>query len=428
MSSSRSSSESGSSNQSAPPNGGSSGLLRDKESFQRLMAGYVPRPNAPGGPLADLVRHFSDKDPALIQQLMNEMDEKFKERGDIDTFDYTSVPTDTSGSAWWFMQLMPMGFISRKKQMMVERYEEGSLPMFQVVIYGHNTSFRAVETEPNPGLPSSATVLKALKTAIASPLPPFKAGLPSLLIITLKLQPHIDALRPFLDALPAPFRWRLETREEAEQVAEGVHEKNKRGVQAGMNIGESEKALGNQAMARKDRAAAVKHYTEAINGLFGANTEHPTEEEHKRIRNLLSICLANRAAAWLLDGEGQDVKRAARDAEDATEWNEDYAKAYYRLAKSQHLLSKKDAAVETLTKALQRPKLASDPGLNEFLIEVYGGIPEKEDELRSFCEEVFNSPNSVRGLKVFEDRANERVREVFGPQATIDSICVVRTS
>lgn len=50
--------------------------------------------------------------------------------------------------------------------------------------------------------------------------------------------------------------------------------------------------------------------------------------------------------------------------------------SYYRQAKSHYLLSNKTAAVKALTKALSRPALAQDKGLNEYLIEVYGGLPE----------------------------------------------------
>ena len=41
----------------------------------------------------------------------------------------------------------------------------------------------------------------------------------------------------------------------------------------------------------------------------------------------MAVVLANRAAAWLLDGEGQDAKKALQDAELAVTFDEEYGKA-----------------------------------------------------------------------------------------------------
>ena len=116
-------------------------------------------------------------------------------------------------------------------------------------------------------------------------------------------------------------------RQEAEEVAEGVYEKNKEGVVKGINQAESEKSQGNQAVARKDRNGAIKHYTEAIECLHDAKAQNPTEEELKKLKSLFSICFSNRAAAWLMDGAGQDPKRALQDATDALTFDQNYGKA-----------------------------------------------------------------------------------------------------
>ena len=42
-------------------------------------------------------------------------------------------------------------------------------------------------------------------------MPPLQPELPELMIIARKLGVHVSALAPFLDTLPAPFSWRLET-------------------------------------------------------------------------------------------------------------------------------------------------------------------------------------------------------------------------
>ncbi len=94
-----------------------------------------------------------------------------------------------------------------------------------------------------------------------------------------------------------------------------------------MQTAESEKALGNKAIASKNRSNAVKHYTEAIECLLDARSQNPTDVEQKKIISLLSICLANRAAAWLMDGQGQDPKKALEDATQASVFDENYGKA-----------------------------------------------------------------------------------------------------
>lgn len=107
-----------------------------------------------------------------------------------------------------------------------------------------------------------------------------------------------------------------------------MHEMNLAGVAQGLSAAESQKALGNQTVARKDRAGAVAHYTEAIESLHDAWGQKPTDEEDKKIRTLLCVCLANRAAAWLLPGTGQDARKALKDAEEAIARDAEYGKAY----------------------------------------------------------------------------------------------------
>lgn len=102
---------------------------------------------------------------------------------------------------------------------------------------------------------------------------------------------------------------------------------NVAGVAKGLAAAESEKALGNQAVARKDRAQAVVHYTEAIEALHDTRAQSPTDDEHKKIKTLLGVCLSNRAAAWLLPGDGQDARKALKDADEAISHSPEYGKA-----------------------------------------------------------------------------------------------------
>ena len=102
---------------------------------------------------------------------------------------------------------------------------------------------------------------------------------------------------------------------------------NEKGVSVGIQIAENEKAAGNKAMANKDRDLAVKHYNEAIECLLDAKAQKPDGEDLKKVTALFGVCFANRSAAWLLEGEGQDPKKALEDALQAIKFNEDYAKA-----------------------------------------------------------------------------------------------------
>ncbi len=47
---------------------------------------------------------------------------------------------------------------------------------------------------------------------------------------------------------------------------------------------------------------------------------------------------------------------------------------YYRKAKAQQLLSQTSDAIDTLTSALSKANLAGERGLNDALVEVYGGF------------------------------------------------------
>lgn len=116
-------------------------------------------------------------------------------------------------------------------------------------------------------------------------------------------------------------------REEAENVASGVHELNVKGVAKAIKRADEEKQLGNAAVGRKDRGAAVKHYSEAFEFLRDAVAQNPTGAEKRDLRNRMAVIFANRAAAWLLQGEGEDSKKALQDAEQAASLDEDYGKA-----------------------------------------------------------------------------------------------------
>lgn len=67
--------------------------------------------------------------------------------------------------------------------------------------------------------------------------------------------------------------------------------------------------------------------------------------------------------------------------------------SYYRAAKAHQLLAQNDKAIEVLISALRNPELASDKGLNDALIETYGGLPNTVRQFLSFnlqCNDIDN--------------------------------------
>jgi hypothetical protein len=101
---------------------------------------------------------------------------------------------------------------------------------------------------------------------------------------------------------------------------------NKQGVSEGRRLGAFAKAEGNAAFAQKDRPVAVKGYTQAIKHLIDALSQRPDLNEKKDLENQLAICYANRAAAWLIEGEGMDAKKAVDDGVAAEETDPMYPK------------------------------------------------------------------------------------------------------
>lgn len=391
-----------------------------QNAFQKVLSTYNTK-EYNGDPMS-LMHHLSTQDPADVEALLSAVAGSKTSDDRLSTFNYKKVPVRKNSS--WVMQLSPMGFQGKDPQDYRDEYFPGSTPVFSVFIYDDREQFLVQEMVP-PGMPSSDFLLKALKQAIASPLPPNRPCAPSLLVIAYKLSPHVDALRPFLDSLPAPFSWRLETPEEAEGVGSGVHNLNVKGIAKATKRAEEEKRLGNEAIGRKDRASAVKHYSEAYEFLADAIAQNPVDGEKRDIKRAMAICLANRAAAWLMEGEGQDAKTALTDAERATTFDENYGKAYYRQAKAHQLLDARESSINVLTAALKRASLASDKGLNDALVDAYGGFPQSPDELRVLCRRLFVDKDGdlrARDIKEFVRRADAHVKKTLGPEFSATTV------
>ena len=147
-------------------------------------------------------------------------------------------------------------------------------------------------------------------------------------MIAIKLAQHADTLRPFLDSIPAPFRWRIETREQAQNVHDGVDDLNQKGIKNALELAERSKAEGNKAFARKDRQAALKAYEKALRFTNDVFAQKPVPEDEEKAKKLQAICYGNRAATYLLPGGGMDPKKALQDGQAAEKAAPNYGKAY----------------------------------------------------------------------------------------------------
>ena len=165
-----------------------------------------------------------------------------------------------------------------------------------------------------------------MKRAIAAPLPPLKPALPWQLCISLKLKPQFSSpeIKTFLDCLPKPFHWRFETAEERDNLADGIEEKNKQESEILLETAAQRKSEGNAAFAKKDEAAAIKAYGDAIECAVDALAQNAEENTTKAT---LAILHANRAAAYLLPGKDESTQKALKDGDMAELYDPCYAKS-----------------------------------------------------------------------------------------------------
>lgn len=144
--------------------------------------------------------------------------------------------------------------------------------------------------------------------------------------MSIKFKQHIPFLKPFLDSLPMPFYWRLETQEEADDLNEGIFQKNQQGVLRGLVSVEEKKKAGNAAFVQQDCLTASRAYSDAIEDLFDVLSQKPDLDNEKRAKKQLAICYANRAAAYLIAGDASHAGKALGDGKAAEASDPSYVK------------------------------------------------------------------------------------------------------
>lgn len=172
-----------------------------------------------------------------------------------------------------------------------------------------------------------------MKRGIAMPNPPLQPKcLPEYLFIPIALEPSLSALLPFLDTLPGPFQYMVETPQLAQSLNKVAIAGTYFRASSYFELAEKHKLTGNAAFDLRDRTLALKEYGLALDRLddcLDTGEEVRNDEVYQRkVTKLKAVCLSNRAAAWMLEGEGMDVDKALKDGHQAEEADPSYVKSY----------------------------------------------------------------------------------------------------
>ncbi|KAI0065797.1 hypothetical protein BV25DRAFT_1821484 [Artomyces pyxidatus] len=314
--------------------------------------------------LPDLMKHFEGAAKML---------DKLKAR-DLSSYDFTSLEVQVNTA--WHIDLDYDGMVDPSKRLLHTATGDkrpGARPHFSLMctaMEGPEQLTRWVEEYP--GLPDSAAVLDFIRHAIATPYAAMRSYLPEVLLLPLKLRPHEPTLRPFLDSLPAPFKWHIETPATAELHSEIAMAGREDRFAAYVAEARKAKEAGNAAFAQRDRSGAVKQYLDAMNIGKRALDERASEESmrRERVRNLLAVCAANCAAACLLEGEDMNAELALVSGKIAETMDKGYVKGYYRQARAHELLGNLDMAIKVMERARARPEVAEKSGIDDYLAEL----------------------------------------------------------
>ncbi|KAI0040713.1 hypothetical protein FA95DRAFT_1566171 [Auriscalpium vulgare] len=150
-----------------------------------------------------------------------------------------------------------------------------------------------------------------VRVSITFPTP----ALPVILNLTAAFLPYASTLTPFLAALPAPFKFVQHSRAHARANAAAM-----------IADADAARLRGNALYARRERRAALDAYDEAVDSLEHVEVLGYGGADARRARPALAVALANRAAAHLLAGPGQDARKALADGSAAVRADPRYVK------------------------------------------------------------------------------------------------------
>ncbi|KAI0066677.1 hypothetical protein BV25DRAFT_1796366 [Artomyces pyxidatus] len=170
------------------------------------------------------------------------------------------------------------------------------------------------------------------------------------MIISIELAAYVSALRPFLQSLPSPFVWLAESSALTRLI---LSDRPSDVFGCLVELASDANRLGNAAYAADNRSEAVSAYTEAINQTRHALKARLDDAQKQTAHSILSIFLANRATALLLEGEGMDAQRALLDAEAAETFFPGYCKAYHCQWRAHQVLGNADKSRSVAQRALK---------------------------------------------------------------------------
>ncbi|KAG6909441.1 hypothetical protein DXG01_000426 [Tephrocybe rancida] len=389
--------------------------------LMQALVSKIP-PNAVTGrvDLGDIMKYMSEH-PDDMETLMASTSTLGLSDGadeDLSGYDYASLARTIRHESFWVLQLEHLGSVDSAGRPIPDEKAhlmKGARHTFMVYCYDDREQFRV--TQECEGLPTADVVLQVLRRAIVKPLSPIKPELPWRLMLSIKFTQHVPHLKPFLDSLPKPFHWRLETAEEQNKVKEGIFELNEDGVRKALVAADKFKAAGNAAFTRKDRAGALKAYTSAINALIDVLSMNPGTEDEVRVKTQLAMCHGNRAATHLASGDDMDLKKAVEDGKSAEHWDAKYAKAYIRQATAYQQAGDLESAKDAIARGLLLPELENEKALVDRLIELYTdgkGFSEDEDIFKTWVLDILiNDRRSFQRLGKLQGGWRQRLDAHF---------------
>jgi hypothetical protein len=156
----------------------------------------------------------------------------------------------------------------------------------------------------------------------------YEPALPECLHLTLNVKQHARAVRPFLDSLPKPFTWLVESEVLTNSIKEVSYTMSQLRFDGYIRLAQDLKEKGNESFGKGQRKAAVKAFKEGIVRCLEALNTNPSDEKEKGAVGLLAVLRSNLALTYLVPGEGMNARKALDVALAAENVCPSYAKAY----------------------------------------------------------------------------------------------------
>ncbi|KAF9002939.1 hypothetical protein BDQ17DRAFT_510234 [Cyathus striatus] len=227
--------------------------------------------------------------------------------------------------------------------------------------------------------------------------------IPGRLFLTHSLSSVEKAIKPFLDSIPAPFTWGVETEQESV-------------FRDQFGVGAGEKRSANKLFRSNLFAEAIKSYKSAIKSLNDTLGYAYSEKSKIEVEEALAICHANLSAAYLASTPTaqQNLKLALHQATKAIEYDSSYAKGHFRLSKAQELLGDVQAAMDTLASALRIPNLENNKDLVDRLLSLQTdgrGLPNQAEEFKTWMKNLLvDDPLSAKRMEGVQGEWRNRVK------------------